>query len=101
MSTPDITIQHQPEHRRFIAEVDGHLCEAAYRWREDGRSIVLNHTEVSPALQGRGIAAALVRVALDWVRTEGLTVVPSCSYVRTYMRRHRDTQDLLAPGQSL
>ena len=99
--SPDIAIVHQSERQRFVVEVDGHLCEAAYRWREHGRSIVLNHTEVSPALQGRGIAAALVRQALDWARAEGLQVVPSCSYVRTYMRRHRDTQDLLAPGQSV
>ncbi|MGY0193543.1 GNAT family N-acetyltransferase [Leptothrix sp. BB-4] len=97
----DITVRHEPARQRFVAEVDGHVCEAAYRWREDGRTVVMNHTGVSPALQGRGIAAELVRQALDWVRAEGLAVVPSCSYVRTYMRRHRETQDLLAPGQVL
>jgi uncharacterized protein len=97
----EITVRHEPDRQRFVAEVDGHVCEAAYRWREDSRSIAMNHTEVSPALQGRGIAAELVRCALAWARAEGLVVVPSCSYVRTYMRHHRETQDMLAPGQTV
>jgi predicted GNAT family acetyltransferase len=104
MST-DIAIEHQPGQQRFVAVVDGHLCEAAYRLQDhggtDGRRVVFHHTGVSPALQGRGIAAALVSRALDWARAEGLQVVPSCSYVRTHMRRHRETQDLLAPGVSV
>jgi predicted GNAT family acetyltransferase len=29
-------------------------------------------------------------------RANGLRVMPACSYVRAYMRRHPDTQDLLA-----
>jgi predicted GNAT family acetyltransferase len=58
--------------------------------------LLLTHTEVPPALEGRGIAAALVKAALDWARAEGLRVRPLCSYVVAYMRRHPETQDLLA-----
>jgi predicted GNAT family acetyltransferase len=50
---------------------------------------------VPAALQGRGLAAALVQAALAWARAERLR--PTCSYVAAYMRRHPDTQDLLAP----
>jgi uncharacterized protein len=56
----------------------------------------LVHTEVPPALTGRGIAAQLVRAALEYARVSGLKVQPACSYVRTYMRRHPDTHSLLA-----
>jgi predicted GNAT family acetyltransferase len=48
-------------------------------------------------LQGQGLAAALVAQALDWARQQGLRVRPTCSYVASYMRRHPETQDLLAP----
>jgi hypothetical protein len=87
-------VLHQLEHMRFVAEVDGHPCEAVYRMI-DGE-MWLTHTGVHPSLQGRGIAAALVRAALDHARAQGLKVRPACSYVRAYMRRHPDTQDLLA-----
>jgi predicted GNAT family acetyltransferase len=60
-----------------------------------GETMWLTHTEVHPDLQGRGIAAELVQAALDHARAQGLKVRPACSYVRTYMRRHPETQDLL------
>lgn len=78
---------------RFEATVEGRLCIADYRLRPG--VMVMPHTVVPPALQGRGIAAELVRTALDWARGQGLKVEPVCSYVALYMRRHPETQDLL------
>lgn len=87
-------IRHDAAAQRFEIEVDGALALAAYR--RDGHTLLMTHTEVPPEAQGRGIAAALVRAALDWARAEGLRVRPLCSYVAAYMRRHPETQDLLA-----
>jgi predicted GNAT family acetyltransferase len=36
-----------------------------------------------------------VQAALAHARAQGWRVRPSCSYVRSYMRRHPETQDLL------
>lgn len=88
-------IRHNPARQAFVAEVDGATALCAYR--RDGDLLVLHHTEVPAALQGRGLAAALVQATLAWARAEGLVVRPSCSYVAAYMRRHPPTQDLLAP----
>jgi uncharacterized protein len=92
--TADAPIEHLPGRGRFQTRVDGHLCVADYRL--DGDRMQMLHTEVHPSLQGHGIAARLVQAALDHARTSGYKVVPLCSYVRTYMRRHPQTQDLLA-----
>jgi uncharacterized protein len=54
------------------------------------------HTEVAPHLEGRGIAAALVRAAFDHAAAAGFKVLPACSYVHAYVRRHPETQSLLA-----
>lgn len=54
------------------------------------------HTEVDPAQQGKNLAAILMREALADVRATGAAkVVPLCSYVVLYMKRHPETQDLL------
>jgi predicted GNAT family acetyltransferase len=53
-------------------------------------------TEVHPALGGRGIAARLVQAALDHARATGSRSFRCAAHVRTYMRRHPETQDLLA-----
>lgn len=87
-------VRHRPEASRFEADVGGRLAVCAYR-RVEGM-LHLTHTEVPPAAQGQGIAAALVKATLDWARAEGLTVRPLCSYVAAYMRRHPETRDLLA-----
>lgn len=65
-------------------------------YRRQGNLILITHTEVPHAYEGRGIAGQLVRAVLDWARSEGLRVRPLCSYVAAYMRRHADTHDLLA-----
>ncbi len=98
MSTP-IEVVHNASASRFEARINGLLCRADYRL--DGGVIRIFHTEVAPALEGRGIAAALVRAALDYAAGHGLKVAPQCSYVRAYMRRHPDTHRLLAPDVSL
>jgi predicted GNAT family acetyltransferase len=56
----------------------------------------MTHTGVPRELEGRGIAAALVETALTWAREQGYKVVPLCSYVRRYIGRHPEWQDLVA-----
>ncbi len=89
-----VTVRHRPEAHRFEAELPQGTAVCAYRL-QDG-VMLLTHTEVPAALEGRGIAARLVAAALDWARAQGLRVRPLCSYVAAYMRRHPETRDLLA-----
>lgn len=90
----DVTIQHDPANHRFSTEVDGHEAELIYRLSE-GR-MVIEHTGVPEAIGGRGIAAQLVKAALDHARVAGWKVVPACSYSAVYVQRHPEYADLLA-----
>jgi uncharacterized protein len=92
--TPLPDIVHDTAAQHFLMHFDEGDAVCAYRL-EDGVAS-FTHTEVPPALEGRGIAAALVAHALAWVRTQGHRARPLCSYVVLYMRRHPDVQDLLA-----
>ncbi len=89
-----IAIEHLAQRGRFQTIVEGATCVADYRLQ--GGVMLITHTEVAPRLQGRGIAAALVQAALAHARENGLKVNPLCSYARTYVQRHPDTQALLA-----
>jgi predicted GNAT family acetyltransferase len=66
----------------------------AYYQLEPG-VITFTHTEVPAALWGRGIGSRLVRGALEAARAEGLKVVPRCSFVTAYLRKHPELNDLL------
>lgn len=89
-----LVIEHLPEAGRFQAVVDGLRCVCDYRLQGTVMHIV--HTEVAPQLEGRGIAAALVKAALTHAEAARWKVNPLCSYVRVYMRRHPETLHLQA-----
>lgn len=93
--TTEVTVRHNAAENRFEAEVDGRLSVADYQLR--GTEMIMTHTFVPPELRGRGIAEKLVRVALEHARAERLRVVPACSYVDTFMRRHQEFEPLLKP----
>jgi predicted GNAT family acetyltransferase len=89
-----LDIRHNQAAHSFEAVVDGQIARADYRLEGDVMSIF--HTEVPAAFEGRGIAARLVSAAFEYARESGLKVLPACSYVRDYVRRHPETQALLA-----
>lgn len=78
---------HDSQQQRYVLKVDGaEAGHASYRASDAG--LVITHTEVSPRLQGRGLAATLAREMLDDLRRQGVAVVPRCSYIVAFMRRH-------------
>lgn len=80
-----------PDAGRFELEVDGQLAQLSYR--RVGQRLVLVHTEVPPALEGRGIGGRLVRSALESARRDGATIVPLCPFARRWLEQHRDEVD--------
>ncbi len=85
---------HDPARHRFSTEVDGYEAELIYAPEEGAIAIV--HTGVPPEIGGRGIAAELVKAALEFARAAGLKVKPRCEYAAVYLKRHREYDDLLA-----
>lgn len=83
------------ERHRYELAVDGHKAVAEYAL--DGDTITFTHTLVPPELEGQGVGSRLVKFALDDVRSRGLKVVPQCSFVRAYIRRHAEYQNLTGP----
>lgn len=89
-----VAVRHNAAEHRYEAIVDGHLSVCAYEDVDGKRAFT--HTLVPPELRGRGIAEQLVRAGLADVRAEGLKVIPACSYVDVFIKRHHEYADLLA-----
>ena len=86
-------IDNKADHR-FELEVEGHLATEHYK--RDGNVITFEHTDVPKELGGKGVGSKLVQGALDQVRTAGLKVIPQCPFVKAWIEKHADYQDLLA-----
>jgi len=80
--------------QRYELDVDGSVAFIDYH--RGGGVVTMQHAEVPPALQGRGIGSRLVRGALDLVRAERESVIPRCPFVADFMHKHPEVQDLLA-----
>ncbi len=91
----ELTVKNNIEAQRFEAELDGERAVTDYHLKDN--IIILTHTEVSPALEGRGVARRLIQTALDEAREKGYQVVPLCPFVAAYVRRHPEYQDLVMP----
>lgn len=92
----DVVVTDVPDEGRFEARsASGELLGLSAYVVHDGR-VVFTHTEVEPHAEGTGVGSALVRGALDQVRASGRQVVALCPFVKAWLERHPDHQDLLA-----
>ncbi len=85
------TVRHNEAQGRYELETEHGLAIAVYR--QQGDRLVFTHTEVPPADEGKGIGARLVRAALDDTRKRGFKIVPACSFVVAFVRRHPEYDD--------
>ncbi|CAN5587418.1 hypothetical protein BH10ACT1_BH10ACT1_20670 [soil metagenome] len=94
------TVQDAPDRQRYEISVGGEVVGFAEHHPAGAGVEVFPHTVVLPDHQGQGLASVLVRHALDDVRSRGLQVDPTCSYVARWIGSHPDYQDLVArPGR--
>ena len=94
MENTPYTLLHDAAARRYFFEIDGHRAYIEYEERPG--ALALTHTIVPEELRGGGIAAALTQAVLEEVRTRGLRIVPECSYVVRYIKRHPEGQKIVA-----
>lgn len=66
--------------------------------RRDGQSLLITHTEVPPALRGKGIAESMAGALLDHARAHALTVKPFCPFVSKYIARNPEYKALIDPA---
>jgi uncharacterized protein len=94
-----ITVSDVPERSRYEAHIAGREDIGVAQYRLQGSTITFTHTSVPEALEGHGVGATLARYALDDARRRGLSVLPQCPFIGTFIRRHREYLTLV-PAES-
>ena len=91
-NSDSIAISNNVAESRYEIRVGDELAGfAAYHLRPG--KITFTHTEVPPEDEGKGFAARLVGAALADARKRGFKIVPACSYIVAYVRRHPEYDD--------
>lgn len=92
--TPDIDVADAPERSRFEVRVGGELAGFSEYRRRPGL-IAFVHTVIDPRFEGQGLASRLVGTALSQSRSEGLSILPFCPFVRSYIAGHHQYLELV------
>ena len=86
---------HNADENRYELYVGDALASLA-EYHPSGNQLVFTHTETLGRYRGRGLAARLVRWALDDVRSRGCLVVARCWFVAEFIEEHPEYRDLVA-----
>lgn len=90
-----LEVRRNPGARRYELLSDSGELFGLIDYRITDSVIDLFHAETNPAHGGQGYGSLMVAGALDDIRTEGLTVRPTCPFVADFVDKHSEYGDLL------
>lgn len=85
-----LEVRNDEKNRKFLAGVEGH--EATIEYVKTGNAYNLLHTFVPEELRGRHVGEDLVRGALNQIKAQGATFLPTCPFVQAFLKRHPEYQ---------
>ena len=96
MSAHEVVITENAQRKRFEARVDGDLA-GVLEYIPLPAKIIATHTETFAPYEGQGIGELLVKTTLERLRADGRLMTPLCPYVTSYLRGHREWDDVVDP----
>lgn len=79
----------------FIEENGTRQAEMTYVFAGPAKFII-DHTEVFPGNEGRGLGKILVQAAVDFAREKGLKILPLCPFAKKVFEKTYDYADVLS-----
>jgi predicted GNAT family acetyltransferase len=80
----------------FEAIEDGKEAgKMTYTWAGDSKFII-DHTEVSPDFNGKGVGKKLVMAAVDYARTNNVKIIPLCPFAKSVFDKVEEIRDVLS-----
>ncbi len=79
----------------YIGEDESNaLAKITFIYKDN--NLVIEHTIVSDALKGQGVARTLVDVVVAFAKEENLKIIPVCDYAKKVLTQDETYRDVLA-----
>ncbi len=62
---------------------------------QDKNVIIIDHTEVEPDFEGKGVGKQLLYKIVDMAREKNLKIIPVCSFANAMFKKVDEIQDVL------
>ncbi|MCP2025698.1 putative GNAT family acetyltransferase [Flavobacterium sp. HSC-32F16] len=66
-----------------------------YTWAGDSKFII-DHTEVSPDFNGKGVGKKLVLASVDYARANNVKIIPLCPFAKSVFDKVEEIRDVLS-----
>ena len=98
MKYEELKLNDNTATHRLELVVDG--ITSFIEYKQSNGNLFLIHTEVPDTLEGKGVGSAMVEKAFQHAEASGLKIVPLCSFVQLYVKRHQEWDHLIAPDSA-
>lgn len=87
-------VKNDTSGNRFFLEIEG---DEVYLMYDESKNVIdLYSTYTPPQLRGKGLAAEVVKAALEYAKEKKIKVIPSCWYVRKFIDQNPEYQSLVS-----
>jgi uncharacterized protein len=87
-------IEHGSKGAFIIKVNDQRLAEMTYSKAGD-KLIIIDHTDVSDALRGKGAGKQLVHAAVEYARANQIKILPLCPFAKAVFDKTPEFKDVL------
>jgi uncharacterized protein len=87
-------IEHGSKGAFIINVKDERLAEMTYSKAGD-KLIIIDHTDVSDALRGKGAGKQLVHAAVEYARANQIKIIPLCPFAKAVFDKTPEFKDVL------
>ncbi len=92
---------HTSPNRVWVEDEEGHEIAFISFPEAGGQLVNIEHTVVDPAYEGQGVAARMMREAVETIRISGRHTLVTCSYAQAWFMKHTEYMFLLVdPDQA-
>ena len=90
-------INHRKEENKgaFIAIADGEKAGEMTYSKAGEDKFIIDHTEVNPEFNGKGVGKQMVLAAVEYARENGIKILPLCPFAKATFDKNQDIQDVL------
>lgn len=87
--------EYNEKNGTFYLEENGkRQAEMTYVFAGSAKFII-DHTEVFPGNEGKGLGKQLVKAAVDFAREKGFKILPICPYAKKVIEKSSEYADVL------
>ena len=93
--TPTVQLEINDKNGYFYIEVDGKLAAKMTFVYAGSNKIIIDHTEVNEAYNGKGFGKQMVAQAVAFAREKNLKIIPLCPFAKKVFEKTPEYQDVL------